>query len=761
MHRSSYIVIALCIILAAFVVFRLTYADRNNDNWTGPYFSAAANLHIGGQFMVDAEDVENFKNSGIAEQYAYNFKKSDSLTYYNHNPIGFAYIVRFATSVFPFAGDTYALLLLQILMHVTLCLLMISTMQNRTFTILFTILYAVNPLILNIVVLNYYYFWQCIPGFLLMYLLSAAKPDLRVVGALLIALIFATLARPTIIFLSAFCIVYLFKRTPATFAMVTSAACLLVFMWLQEPSKKNIWHTVYVGIAAYPNTYVGIMSDDEAYELYLEKTGDTLNASFGGNYYSDSVIARYTEITRDEVTQIAGEKPFMFMRNALLNTLQIFSIGYINLGIFSINLGSAIIGALFLIALLISGQFVLVTAIGLSAITFCLYYPPIQAYHFGAYVMSIFGFFHLLNYFFPGRINYTGATTPAHHRKKRILYICSNDGSDMRINKELRSLSTIYEVTFVGVGTGNGDSYARQHCKYFHLIIGRRNTAATMVRQIFRVMQLKPGSFDSVHIINEQLMVFFYPFLIGRHVVLDIFDSIFLMWNKSRNKWRILKKVVYAPVDVILVTDQNRYDLMPDFTHKKIRILENYPYRFTIPVQKKVNNDRLTIVYSGWLGQHRGTEVLEKLLAADPDLHVIMAGWFADDLSRQLAQHPRVDYRGIMTQEESLTIAAEEGDYILCVYAPNNENNINASPNKIYDAIQTATPVIINREIRIAAFVEENAIGITFNDYYHFDVDALLRELKEKRNSFTFTEALRNTYTWDNIEHILLEAHQS
>lgn len=759
MRSRGYILIALCIALAAFVVFRITYADRNNDNRTGPYFSAAANLRLGGQFMVDAEDVNTFKDTTIEAQYAYKFRESDNLTYYNHNPIGFAYIVRFATTLFPFAGDNYALILLQVLMHVLLCLLMIGTMQNRTFTILFTILYALNPLILNIVVLNYYYFWQCIPGFLLMYLMATGKPDLRIIGALLIVLVFATLARPTIIFLSAFCLAYVFKRAPGTFALVSSAACILFFIWLHEPSKKNIWHTVYVGIAAYPNEHVGIMSDDEAYQLYLEKTGDTLNASFGGNYYTEPVIAKYTEITHNEVTEIAREEPFMFIRNALLNSLQIFSIGYINLGIFSINLGSAIIGALFLIALLISGQFALVTGICLSAITFCLYYPPIQAYHFGAYVISIFGFFHILNYFFPGRIKYTAQGTPENREKKRILYICSNDGSDMRINKELRSLSTMYEITFVGVGTGNGDSYARQHCKYFHLIIGRRNTTSTMIRQIYRVMQLKPGTFNSIHIINEQLMVFFYPFLIGRHVVLDIFDSIFLMWNKSRNRWKALKKLVYAPVDVILVTDRNRQELMPDFTQNKILVLENFPYRFTFPVRKKTNNDRLTIIYSGWLGQHRGTEVLEKLLAADPDLHVIMAGWFADDASRQLAQHPRVDYRGIMAQEESLTIAAEEGDYILCVYAPNNENNINASPNKIYDAIQTATPVIINREIRIAAFVEQQAIGITFGDYYHFDEHALIKELKAKRNTFNFSEDLQNTYTWDNIEHILLEAH--
>lgn len=37
--------------------------------------------------------------------------------------------------------------------------------------------------------------------------------------------------------------------------------------------------------------------------------------------------------------------------------------------------------------------------------------------------------------------------------KKKILYLCINDGSDMRINKEIRTLNKRYDVVFLGVGT--------------------------------------------------------------------------------------------------------------------------------------------------------------------------------------------------------------------------------------------------------------------------------------------------------------------
>lgn len=760
MKQIHYLIFAFLGILLSGTVFYFTYDIRENDNWVAPYLSAAANLQPGGKFTVDSAEIQLFKDLDINTQYAYSFSKSDEPIEYNHNPIGFAYIIRFATVLIPFTGDLSALIILQTLMHIFLCILILSKLQGKWAIWIFIVLYAFNPVVLNIVVLNYYYFWQCVPGFILVYLYLDRKYHRVILSLLTLTLIFATLARPTILLISVFVLLMYFRYTTFRFALVSLISGCALFVLLNKPTEKNIWHTMYVGIAAYPNEYVQELSDDTGYALYLKTTGDTLDARFGGNYYSHSVINKYTEITKEEVLSIAGQAPLMLARNAFLNFFQIFSIGYLNSVAVLINILSALSGLIIFLLLLRSRQYLLITGIILSAITFCVYYPPIQAYLFGAYSMSVIGFIGLLAHYFPAHVQLK-KSLPENGQKKKLLYICSNDGSDMRINKELRSLSMHFEITYIGIGIQNTESYARHYCKYFYLIIGKRNTIWTMLRQVFLVLRLKPSQFDSMHVINEQLMVFFYPLLFGRHVVLDIFDSIFLMWNKGKNKWNLVKRIVYAPVDIILVTDENRLHLMPDFTHKKVRILENFPYRYTLPARKQTHPEKLTILYSGWLGQHRGTELLLKLLNADPKIKVIMAGWFADDASRTLASHPQVEYRGIMTQEESHTIAVEEADYILCVYAPVNENNINASPNKIYDAIQTATPVIINAEIKIASFVQSNHLGIIIDDYYHFDIPSLLQTLYQHKNDFAFSDQVRDTYTWEHIEHVLTEAHHT
>jgi hypothetical protein len=156
---------------------------------------------------------------------------------------------------------------------------------------------------------------------------------------------------------------------------------------------------------------------------------------------------------------------------------------------------------------------------------------------------------------------------------------------------------------------------------------------------------------------------------------------------------------------------------------------------------------------------NRGLYVLQKLVEYGKPIKVIMAGWIIDKETEKLIQYPNVEYRGIVTQDVSMQIAANEADYILCLYAPVNENNINASPNKIYDSIQTHTPVIINSEVNIADFVSDHDIGIVLPSYHFSDTQTLVQSLVERKHTFKFNGNISHTYTWQTIEHKLTEVH--
>lgn len=332
----------------------------------------------------------------------------------------------------------------------------------------------------------------------------------------------------------------------------------------------------------------------------------------------------------------------------------------------------------------------------------------------------------------------------------------------MRINKEIKTLHKHCHVYFVGVGNDYSKCYVQPFCEKAILIKGKRNSIFVIIKQIVVVIRLLlKKRINSVHIINEQLYIFFYPFLFLKHTVLDLFDSIFLKKNRSGEKMKLFKQLLYLPANKILVTDENRYYLMPESIQKKCSVLPNFPDYFPIREEKEDSHE-LRILYNGWMGLNRGTEIIEGLLKLNKPVKIYMAGWFSDEFTKNLlAQYPvEIEYLGVMPQQDALHLAQQKVDYILCVYAPINENNINASPNKIYDAIQTKTPLIVNQEIKISNWVKQHNIGFILTDYSVADFDILHQNLVKYKNTFTFSKNLKKNYTWENVEGILLKAHQ-
>ncbi|WP_413999311.1 hypothetical protein ACMDB5_01700 [Flavobacterium sp. W1B] len=341
-------------------------------------------------------------------------------------------------------------------------------------------------------------------------------------------------------------------------------------------------------------------------------------------------------------------------------------------------------------------------------------------------------------------------------RNQNILYVCVNDGSDTRVIKEISTLSKEYKVFYLGIGTKSESSFSLEMTEQHILISGSHKSIGTILKLVWQlILLLYKFNFKKVHVVDEQLYCFIFPLLIGKRVTLDIFDSYFLKLNLPGNKFYLLKRIIYGLPRKIIVTDENRYSLLPKFAQEKAVVIPNVP-RFAKYFKKRNTNDYLTICYFGSLNKDRGTYFLEKLLHYDDNIKVIAAGWLTDDYTKLFVNHPRVTFLGIKKQSDVNAILAEKGDYLLSVYPVNNTNNIYASPNKIYDAIQTQTPIIINSEIFVASFVKNINIGYVIKNSLNIDFEKLIFELKEKRNSYSFNDKLVEEYSWEKYETKLL-----
>ena len=331
----------------------------------------------------------------------------------------------------------------------------------------------------------------------------------------------------------------------------------------------------------------------------------------------------------------------------------------------------------------------------------------------------------------------------------------------MRINKEVRTLQKYSEVIFLGVGQ-ESKCYVSKYCHEVILIAGKRNSIQVLIKQVLTFIKLLLSRrIKSIHIINEEFFALLYPFLFFKHTVLDLFDSIFLRKNLSGEKVKWIKRLLYWPANKIIVTDENRYQLMPESLRRECIVLPNYPAYFTIKNEKE-RSASLRILFNGWMGLNRGTEIVEGLLKTGLSIKIYMAGWFSDDYTRNLVNSysDAIEFMGVIPQQTALELAQTKADYILCVYAPINENNINASPNKVYDAIQTETPLIINAEVRISDWVKEKGIGFVLPEYKVADYSKLYFDLQRDKNKFSFNADLKKYYTWESVEGNLLKAHQ-
>lgn len=345
--------------------------------------------------------------------------------------------------------------------------------------------------------------------------------------------------------------------------------------------------------------------------------------------------------------------------------------------------------------------------------------------------------------------------------KPYLLYICINDGSDMRITKEIRTISKKYSIIFLGIGQKSKISFSLPQCKEVYLLDGSHKSPITLLKLIINLISLLfKYPFQHVHVVDEQLYIFLLPFLLRQKVTLDIFDSMFLKLNKPNEKLYWIKKIIYSSVESIIVTDEYRADLLPHFAKNKTTIIPNVPFKHSYGT-KIAEKDILRICYFGTLNRLRGSEFVNKLLTFNSNIRVIAAGWISDTYTKTLMDHPNVSYLGVLKQEEINNILSTSGDYLLAIYPHNNLNNIYASPNKIYDSIHTRTPIIINNEIKVSEFVKKYNIGYVLMPYDELDYSVLGKTLFNNKDNYKFSDELISDFCWENYEVKLLRLYDT
>lgn len=295
--------------------------------------------------------------------------------------------------------------------------------------------------------------------------------------------------------------------------------------------------------------------------------------------------------------------------------------------------------------------------------------------------------------------------------------------SDVRIRKIIYSLvKNQKKVCYSGTYQCKEFEYFKYDTVNYKLIKRNKSILNLLVSSYFdfcSLVKLKKG--DSLYIIDDVLAIILYPLLWYLkfkkvNLVLDLFDSLYLKYNRNLLFSNFLN-IIYYPFNVIIVTDDNRKEIMNNLKiGRKIISIENFPFYSTLPNANKPKEGKINLLFYGSLSQSRGWGFIEQF-ANDDRFTVYLAGW--DFLNIDLNSLPKnFLYLGLKNQDEIFEIMNSIIHWVFCLYEPINDNNINASPNKFYDAIHTGCGVIVNSEVKMSQFIKNNNLGIVIESYY-------------------------------------------
>lgn len=357
-------------------------------SWIFPYFSGAANLGLDLAWRVDMSGFADFAGMAYSQQMDYRFGRTElaSLAAYSVLDKGYVYVIWVAQNLLFWLPQIKAVIWLQILFHVASSLWVAGRLGSRRQQVIFMLAYAANPVVLHFVTFAYHYYWQVIPALAwFWYETREGASTNRGLYLLALVLVAAFLIRQSTAIVSLFILAHAawrHKRAAGWGAVV----CFLAFaMFAKNPSQP--WHTAYVGIGAYPNG-AGIELDDESgYRMFKDNTGIQINTTPpNGNYYDEKVRGQYYGVLKERLTSYAKDHPLQLARNAVLNVLQGFSVGY-PVGHPVLAYASALIGLAVLALLVVCRMYVTIALIFAGVAGFVAYYPPIPAYMFGNYLL--------------------------------------------------------------------------------------------------------------------------------------------------------------------------------------------------------------------------------------------------------------------------------------------------------------------------------------------------------------------------------------
>lgn len=259
--------------------------------------------------------------------------------------------------------------------------------------------------------------------------------------------------------------------------------------------------------------------------------------------------------------------------------------------------------------------------------------------------------------------------------------------------------------------------------------------------QLFRHFK----SYKVIHACNLEVLVVVIPFkLFGKKIVFDIYDTI----NPG------IERCMMPFVNTLILPNIKRLKqegLTEEKIGKKLLIVENVPNFGELEFSPKTNDTFPAQIHLSYVGvlerKRRGLENLLDTVIHNTNLFLEIAG-VGDGLETVIeeaqANCERIKYYGKVDYHKALEIM-NRSDFIVAIYTPSFTPYIYASPNKYYESLYLAKPIISSSGTLVGAQIEENNTGYLIEER-EFALSELMNQISTVKAIIEYKEKSENCH---------------
>ncbi len=205
-----------------------------------------------------------------------------------------------------------------------------------------------------------------------------------------------------------------------------------------------------------------------------------------------------------------------------------------------------------------------------------------------------------------------------------------------------------------------------------------------------------------------------------KKVVYDIFDF-YADHLRQTPDWikRIIRRLDLWAVnraDAVILVDDSRREQIGGSKPKLLEIIYNSPVDDPMlkdALAQEADRRRFTIAYIGLLQKERGLVEMLDVLLRHPEWRLDLAGFGGDeyDIVSQARMMSNVSWHGRIDYQKTLAIS-RQADVLFATYDPAIPNHRYSSPNKIFEAMMLAKPIIVARGTNMDRIIEQSGCGL-------------------------------------------------